>query len=48
MNGGIAMCSFEEYKNKLLQNPEFKKEWDVLEPEFTAIREAIKLKKFTT
>lgn len=22
------MLSFEEYKNKLLQDPEFKKEWD--------------------
>lgn len=34
------MLSFEEYKNKLLQDPEFKKEWDALDPEFQEIRKA--------
>ena len=28
------MLNFEEYKNKLLQDPELKKEWDALDPEF--------------
>lgn len=34
------MLSFEEYKNKLLQDPELKKEWDALDPEFQEIRKA--------
>lgn len=34
------MLSFEEYKNKLLQDLEFKKEWDALDPEFQEIRKA--------
>lgn len=34
------MLNFEEYKNKLLQDPEFKKEWDALDPEFKEIRKA--------
>ena len=32
------MLNFEEYKNKLLQDPELKKEWDALDPEFQNIR----------
>ena len=35
------MLNFEEYKNKLLQDPELKKEWDALDPEFQKIRKAI-------
>ena len=34
------MLNFEEYKNKLLQDPELKKEWDALDPEFQKIRKA--------
>lgn len=34
------MLNFEEYKNKLLQDPELKKEWDVLDSEFQKIRKA--------
>lgn len=34
------MLSFEEYKNKLLQDSEFKKELDALDPEFQEIRKA--------
>lgn len=34
------MLNFEEYKNKLLQDPELKKEWDALDPEFQEIRKA--------
>lgn len=38
------MHSFEEYKNNLLQDPELKKEWDALDPEFDAIRKDIQSK----
>ena len=38
------MYSFEEYKNELLQNPELKKEWDALDPEFNEIRWIMKAK----
>lgn len=38
------MYSFEEYKNELLQNPELKKEWDALDPEFNEIRRIMKAK----
>ena len=34
------MLNFEEYKNKLLQDPELKKEWDALDSEFQKIRKA--------
>lgn len=34
------MLNFEEYKNKLLQDPELKKEWDALDLEFQKIRKA--------
>ena len=34
------MLNFEEYKNKLLQDPELKKEWDALDQEFQKIRKA--------
>lgn len=34
------MLNFEEYKNKLLQDPELKKECDALDPEFQKIRKA--------
>ena len=32
------MSDFREYLNKQLEDPEFKKEWDDLEPEFNAIQ----------
>lgn len=41
------MYSFEEYKNELLQDPELKKEWDALDPEFNEIRRIIKAKGLT-
>ena len=41
------MYSFEEYKNELLQNPELKKEWDALDPEFNEIRRIMKAKDFS-
>lgn len=41
------MYSFEEYKNKLLQDPDFKKEWDSLDPEFDEIRKTMKAKELS-
>ena len=41
------MYSFEEYKNELLQDPELKKEWDTLDPEFNEIRRIMKAKDLT-
>ncbi|MBQ2592792.1 MAG: helix-turn-helix transcriptional regulator [Candidatus Riflebacteria bacterium] len=32
------MTSFDEYLNEQLKDPEFKKEWDALEPEFTIVQ----------
>lgn len=32
------MTSFNDYLNEQLKDPEFKKEWDALEPEFTIIQ----------
>ena len=32
------MTSFNEYLNEQLKDPEFKKEWDALEPEFTIVQ----------
>ena len=31
------MSDFREFLDKQLQDPEFKKEWDALEPEFAII-----------
>lgn len=39
------MSDFREYLNKQLENPEFKKEWDDLEPEFNAIQAMIDARK---
>jgi hypothetical protein len=33
--------NFREYLNEQLEDPEFKKEWDALEPEFNMIRAMI-------
>lgn len=35
------MKNFRELLNTKLENPEFKKEWDALEPEYDAIREML-------
>lgn len=37
------MSDFREYLNEQLKNPEFKKEWDALEPEFNMIQATIDL-----
>ena len=41
MNGGTAMSSYRDYKEKALQNPEVKEEYDALEPEYDIIQEMI-------
>lgn len=33
--------TFDDYLEEELQNPEFKAEWDALEPEFQSIRSSI-------
>lgn len=39
------MSDFREYLNKQLEDPEFKKEWDDLEPEFNTIQAMIDARK---
>lgn len=39
------MSDFRKYLNKQLENPEFKKEWDALEPEFNMIQAMIDARK---
>lgn len=39
------MSDFRDYLNKQLENPEFKQEWDCLEPEFNAIQAMIDARK---
>ena len=41
MNGGTAISSYRDYKEKALQNPEVKEEYDALEPEYDIIQEMI-------
>lgn len=39
------MSDFREHLNQQLKNPEFKKEWDALEPEFNMIQAMIDARK---
>ena len=39
------MSDFREYLSEQMGNPEFKKEWDALEPEFNAIQAIIDARK---
>lgn len=41
------MTNFNDYLSEQLQNPNFKKEWDELEPEFTIIQAIIDARKKT-
>jgi ribosome-binding protein aMBF1 (putative translation factor) len=41
MNGGMAMSSYKNYKEKVLQNPEVKAEYDQLQPEYDIIQAMI-------
>ena len=39
------MSEFREFLNEQLQDPEFRKEWDVLEPEFTIVQALMEARK---
>ena len=39
------MSDFRDYLNEQLKNPEFKKEWDDLEPEYNTIQAIIDARK---
>lgn len=39
------MSDFRDYLNEQLKNPEFKKEWDDLEPEYNTIQAMIDARK---
>ena len=41
MNGGMAMSSYKIDKQKVLQNPEVKAEYDALQPEYDIIQAMI-------
>ena len=41
MNGGIVMSSYREYREKALQNPDVKVEYDALQPEYDIIQAMI-------
>jgi ribosome-binding protein aMBF1 (putative translation factor) len=41
MNGGIEMSSYRDYKEKVLKNPEIKKEYDGLQLEYDIIQAMI-------
>ena len=39
------MSSYDTFRNQLLENPEVKKEYDALQPEYDEIRKKIKFEK---
>lgn len=41
MNGGMAMSIYKDYKEKVLQNPKVKAEYDALQPEYDIIQAMI-------
>ena len=41
MNGGMVMSSYKEYRKKALQDPQIKKEYDALQPEYDIIQTMI-------
>lgn len=41
------MSNFDDFLEEQLKNPEFKKEWDALEPEFAIIQAMIDARKAT-
>lgn len=41
MNGGMAMSSYRAYKQKALQNPDVKAEYDAMQPEYDIIQAMI-------
>ncbi|OGG16093.1 transcriptional regulator [Candidatus Gottesmanbacteria bacterium RIFCSPHIGHO2_02_FULL_39_11] len=38
----MKLCTFDDHKKELLKDPEFKKEYDRLEPEFALVRSLIR------
>ena len=42
------MKNFRDALREEMKNPEFKKEWDALEPEFRQIRESLDGKNFSS
>ena len=45
MKGEQVMTNFNEFKQKMLENPEVKEEYDALEPEFDIIQAMVKARK---
>lgn len=43
MLGGVPMSSYQVYKDKVLQNPEVKKEYDALQPEYEKALQDLKI-----
>ena len=41
------MSEFREFLDEQLQNPEFKEEWDALEPEFTIVQAIIDARRIS-
>ena len=41
MKGGKKMSCYKDYKEKVLKNPEIKKEYDALQPEYDLIQAMI-------
>lgn len=41
MNGGIIMSSYREYKERALQNPQVRSEYEALQPEYDIIQAMI-------
>ncbi len=44
-NGGDNMSSYDTFRNQLLENPEVKKEYDSLQPEYDIIKALIEARK---
>ncbi len=45
MKGDAGMTNYNEFKNKMLSDPEVKEEYDELEPEFDIIRALVEARK---
>lgn len=43
IRGDMVMNSYQNYKNKALQNPEVKKEYDALQPEYEKALKDLKI-----
>lgn len=43
IRGDMVMSSYQNYKNKALQNPEVKKEYDALQPEYEKALKDLKI-----